>query len=296
MSWVFLALVSALLLGFYDVAKKASVDNNALFGTLFVCSASGAAIVLPGLVLSWISPALARDLGVTVPELGTGGHLLVLAKTGIVTLSWTLSFMALKHLPISIAGPVRATAPLFALLGAVSIFGEMPTARQWGGIGLILASYWAFSVLGRKEGIHFSRNKWIWVLLAATMVGSASSLWDKNLLQMHKLDPWAMQVWFAVYNMVLQGGMWAVFGRSDRGQSFRFRWSMLAVGPLLIAADFAYFRGLSDPAALISVVSSVRRTNVVVSFVIGSIAFRDKNRRKKAVALVGVVAGLLLLI
>jgi transporter family protein len=71
---------------------------------------------------------------------------------------------------------------------------------------------------------------------------------------------------------------------------------MLAVGPLLIAADFAYFRGLSDPAALISVVSSVRRTNVVVSFAIGSIAFRDKNRRKKAVALVGVVAGLLLLI
>lgn len=296
MSWILLALVSALLLGFYDVAKKASVDGNALFGTLFWCSASGAAMVIPGLFLTWAAPDTANHLGWTVPDLGARGHLLVLAKTGIVTISWTLSFLALKHLPISIAAPVRATAPLFALVGAVTIFGEMPTARQWAGIGTIMASYWAFSVLGRKEGIHFSRDKWIWVLLAATMVGAASSLWDKNLLQRQRLDPWAMQVWFAVYNALLQGLMWAAFGRSDKGHRFRFRPTMLLVGPLLIAADYAYFKGLSDPAALISVVSSVRRTNVVVSFAIGSLAFHEKNRRQKAVALVGVVAGLLLLI
>jgi transporter family protein len=296
LSWILLALVSAFLLGFYDVAKKASVDGNALFGTLFLCSSGGALLVVPSLVVTLIDPALAQRWHMLVPNLGTHGQILVLVKTGIVTLSWTLSFMALKHLPISIAGPVRATAPIFALAGAITLFGEMPTARQWAGICLILASYWAFSVLGRKEGIHFSRNKWIWVLLAATVVGSASSLWDKNLLQRQKLDPWAMQVWFSLYNALLQGCLWAAFGRGERGTSFQFRWSMLAVGPLLLLADMAYFRGLSDPNALISVVSSVRRTNVVVSFVIGSLAFRDKNRRKKAVALVGVVAGLLLLI
>ena len=296
MSWIALALVSAFLLGLYDVAKKASVDGNALFGTLFWCAASGAAMVVPALALTWIAPETARHLGWTVPNLGMRGQLLVLAKTGIVTTSWTLSFLALKHLPISIASPVRATAPLFALAGAVAIYGEMPAPRQWAGIALILASYWAFSVLGRKEGIHFARNKWIMVLLAATMVGAASSLWDKNLLQRQHLDPWAMQVWFAVYNALLQGLMWAAFGRSDRGHPFRFRPTMLLVGPLLIAADYAYFKGLSDPAALISVVSSVRRTNVVVSFAVGSLAFRDKNRRQKALALVGVVAGLLLLV
>jgi bacterial/archaeal transporter family protein len=296
LSWILLALLSAFLLGFYDVTKKASVDGNALFGTLFLCSSGGALLVVPSLVITLIDPALAQRCHMLVPDLGMHGQILVLVKTGIVTLSWTLSFMALKHLPISIAGPVRATAPLFAIAGAITLFGEMPTPRQWGGIALILGSYWAFSVLGRKEGIHFSRNKWIWVLLAATVVGSASSLWDKNLLQRQNLDPWAMQVWFSLYNAILQGCLWAAFGRGERGTPFRFRWTMLAVGPLLLLADMAYFRGLSDPDALISVVSSVRRTNVVVSFVIGSLAFHDKNRRKKAVALVGVVAGLLLLI
>lgn len=296
MSWILLALISAVLLGFYDVAKKASVDGNALFATLFLCSSGGAILVLPGLLLTLLDPDLAQRCHVFVPDLGARGQSLVLAKTGIVTLSWTLSFMALKHLPISIAGPVRATAPVFALAGAIALFAEMPTPRQWGGIGLILASYWVFSVLGRKEGIHFTRNRWIWVLLAATVVGSASSLWDKNLLQRENLDPWAMQVWFSLYNAILQGGLWLAFGRGGGGTPFRFRWSMLAVGPLLLLADMAYFRGLSDPGALISVVSSVRRTNVVVSFLIGSIAFRDKNRRKKGLALVGVVSGLLLLV
>lgn len=296
MSWILLALVSALLLGFYDVAKKASVDGNALLGTLFLCSSGGAILVVPPLLLSWFAPGLAARWNFLVVDIGRHGHLLVLAKTGIVTISWTLSFMALKHLPISIAGPVRATAPLFAIAGAITLFGEMPTLRQWSGIGMILTSYWAFSALGRKEGIHFSRNKWIWVLLAATVVGSASSLWDKNLLQRQHLDPWAMQVWFSLYNALLQGAMWLAWGRSERGSPFRFRWSMLAVGPLLLVADMAYFRALSNPEALLSVVSSVRRTNVVVSFLVGSIAFQDKNRRLKAFALIGVVAGLILLI
>ena len=296
MSWIALALLSAFLLGFYDVAKKASVDGNALFGTLFLCSAGGAILVVPGLLLTQVSPDLAARLHMTVADLGMRGQFLVLVKTAIVTLSWTLSFLALKHLPLSIASPVRATAPLFAILGAVTLFGEVPTLRQGLGIALILASYWAFSVLGRREGIHFSRNRWIWVLLAATVVGSASSLWDKNLLQRQHLDPWAMQVWFSFYNALLQGAMWLAFGRSERGLPFKFRWSMLAVGPLLLLADMAYFRGLAHPEALLSVVSSVRRTNVVVSFVLGSIAFHEKNRRHKAVALIGVVLGILLLI
>ncbi len=296
MNWIVLALISAFLLGIYDVAKKAAIEGNALFGTLFLCSAGGMVLVLPGLFLTWVAPDFATHCHLYVPDLGPRGQILVLIKTAIVTVSWTLSFLALKHLPISIAGPVRATAPLFAILGAITFFGEMPTPKQWCGISMILASYWVFSLLGRKEGIHFGKNKWIWVLLAATLVGSASSLWDKNLLQREKLDPWAMQVWFSVYNALLQGCLWTTFGRGERGHTFSFRWPMLAVGPLLLAADMAYFHGLSNPHALIAVFSSIRRTNVVVSFVIGSLAFHDKNRRMKGFALIGVVAGLLLLI
>ena len=295
MSWMSLALVSALLLGFYDVGKKSAVDGNAVLPTLFLCSGTAALLVLPALLTTFLAPAVAHRIGWEVEALGERGQLLVLAKTSIVTASWTLSFLALKHLPISIAAPVRASAPLFTVAGAILLFGEWPSGRQWCGIALILASYWVFSVLGRAEGIRFSRSPWIWALLGATFLGAASSLWDKNLLQREHLPPWAMQVWFTLDNAILQGILWATLGRRDP-TPFKFRKAALAVGPLLLCADAAYFRALAIPAAPVSIVSSIRRSNVVVSFLVGGLAFHEKNRRLKALALVGVLAGLWLLL
>lgn len=215
MSWMSLALVSALLLGFYDVGKKSAVDGNAVLPTLFLCSGTSALLVLPALLSTLLAPALAHRIGWEVQALGSRGQILVLAKTSIVTASWTLSFLALKHLPISIAAPVRASGPLFTVAGAILLFGEWPTGRQWCGILLLLSSYWVFSVLGRAEGIRFSRSPWIWALFGATFLGAASSLWDKNLLQREHLPPWGMQVWFTLDNAVLQGILWATLGRRD---------------------------------------------------------------------------------
>ena len=129
----------------------------------------------------------------------------MLAKAGMVTLSWVLTFFALKHLPISLASPVRASAPLFTLLGAIVLFGESPSVRQGLGMVIILFAYWIFSLIGRIEGIHFSRNAWVWSLFLGTLVGAASGLYDKHLLQGAHLPVLAMQFWFTVYNAFIQG-------------------------------------------------------------------------------------------
>jgi transporter family protein len=47
---------------------------------------------------------------------------------------------------------------------------------------------------------------------------------------------------------------------------------------------------------LVSVVSTIRRSNVVVSFALGSLLFREHQRRMKALALVGVLCGVVMLL
>jgi drug/metabolite transporter (DMT)-like permease len=298
MNWLLLAILSALLLGLYDVAKKASLEANAVLPVLLACSLVGVALVLPVGFFSWLAPEAARAAGLLVEPLGVRAHGLVLAKAGIVTSSWVLTFFAIKHLPISLAAPVRSTAPLFVLLGAFFLFGERPSGAQWLGIGAILASYWAFSLLGRAEGIHFGRDRWIWLMMAGTVVGAASGLYDKHLLQRASLPPVTLQFWSTLYNAgllaLVVGLLW--WPRRRATTRFQWRWSFVAVGALLLAADQLYFRSLAQPAALISVVSIVRRSNVIVSFTVGSLAFRERNRMGKAGALAGVLVGLLLLL
>lgn len=293
-SWLVLAVSSAILLGLYDVAKKSALDANAVLPVLFACTLAGLAFVLPVPILSALSPRAARALGVWMDPLSGTGHLLVMAKAVIVTVSWVLTFFALKHLPISLAAPIRASAPLFTLLGAILLFGERPSPAQWFGIATILAAYWAFSVIGRMEGIQFEKNRWVWMLFAGTIVGAVSALYDKQLMQRAALPAMTMQVWFTVYSAVLQGVTVLVAWRPTRHRTtpFEFRGSILWVGVLLLVSDGLYFRALARPDALISVVSVLRRTNVVVSFAIGSLAFGERFRGRKAVALLGVLAGL----
>jgi transporter family protein len=215
-----------------------------------------------------------------------------------VTLSWILTFFALKHLPISLASPVRASAPLFTLLGAVALFGERPTVRQGLGIAVILLAYWVFSLIGRMEGIRFSRNAWVWSLFLGTLVGAASGLYDKHLLQAAHLPALAMQFWFTAYNTLIQGAIVVFLWRPRRSQHtpFRWRWTIAAVGVLLLLSDALYFHALAMPGALVSVISTLRRTNVVLSFAIGSLLFGECYRLRKSLALAGVIVGIFLIL
>jgi bacterial/archaeal transporter family protein len=298
MTWMLLAVLSAVFLGLYDVAKKASVQDNAVLPVLFACSASGLVLMLPLAMLSLGAPALAARHGILIAALSATGHLLVVAKAAIVTLSWVLTYFALKHLPISLASPVRASAPMFTLLGAVLMFGERPNLRQLAGILTILVAYWCFSVIGRSEGIRFSRNAWVWSLFLGTLVAAVSGLYDKHLLQGARLPALAVQFWFTGYNTCIQGLIVALLWWPRRRSTtpFRFRWSIVGVGGLLLVADALYFRSLAIPGSLVSVVSALRRTNVVLSFAIGAMLFGERKRLPKAIALAGVLAGIFLIL
>lgn len=298
MSWMLLAVLSAVVLGIYEVAKKTAVSGNAVLPSLLVGSLSGLALLLPLTALSHAFPDLAATFGARPEPLSPGGHFLVACKALLVTSSWICTYFALKHLPLSLASPIRASAPLFTLLGAVALFGESPTPRQWLGILSIALSYWGFALLGRREGIRFEKNPWIWALFLGTLLGAVSGLYDKHLLQSARIPPSALQLWFTLDNALLQLGLVAVLWWPQRARSTPFQWrpSVVAVGFLLVLADAVYFRALAAPGALVSVVAMVRRSNVVVSFALGSIVFREQNRARKLLPLAGIVLGLLLLL
>lgn len=307
MLWILLALASAFLLGLYDTAKKTAVDGNAVLPTLFACSAAGLVAIVP----LAISPLLsARFAEWSLPALSWTQHGMVVAKSLLVTGSWAFSFHALRSLPVTIAAPVRATSPLFTVLAAVALFGERPNLLQWGGVALILASYIALSRAGRREGIDFLANRAVWALLAGTVLGSASGLYDKHLLQVARIAPWPLQFWFTAYNTGIQGLLLiaasARFARNPAGRQtsplaatghpFSWRWSIPAVGILLLLADAAYFRALAIPGALVGIVSSLRRSNVVVSFALGTLLLREANWRAKIWPIAGILAGIALLL
>ena len=282
--WLYLAFLSAVLLGFYDVFKKVSLDKNAVIPVLFLNTIFCSLIFLPVIVASYVWPDVMRTTLFYVPPATFHTHLFIIAKSFIVLASWLFAYYALKHLPITIASPIKASQPILTLIGAIFIFGEQLNMYQWIGVMLSMLGFWFLSVSGRKEGIRFTHNKWIWCIVMATVTGSMSGLYDKFLMQRMMFDRMTVQAWYNFYQIAMMGGLMLFVWRPARKTStpFQWRWSILLISIFLVCADFMYFFALSDPNALISVVSLVRRSGVIVGFLSGWFFFREKNIRSKS--------------
>ena len=292
--WVLLGIISALCLGVYDVAKKTALRDNAVLAILCCANIAGLLALLPLLLLVRSDPALAASWSIHWQELDLAGHLHIVLKAIIVNTSWLFAYVALKHLPLSIVAPIRASGPVWTLLGALLIFAERPDLWQWIGLITIIVSYFFFSLVGKKEGIHFGKNKWIWYIVLATMIGTISTLYDKYLIVSCGIDPFTLQMWFSLYLVVFMLLILVFWWWPRRQQQvFVWRWSIPCIGILLVAADLFYFRALHDPDALVVILSALRRSSVIVSFVLGAYLFKEENPKAKGLALAGVLAGVL---
>ncbi|MDX9880917.1 MAG: DMT family transporter [Prolixibacteraceae bacterium] len=293
--WVILALVSSAFLGFYDVSKKLSLNNNAVFPVLLGSTMSGAVLVSPLVIGSHFFPVFFKHIGLYVPGIGLHEHALIFLKAVIVVSSWVFAFHAVKHLPLTIVAPIRATGPVWTLIGAIIIFQEQLNFLQWAGVLVTLGSFYLLSTAGKLEGINFGKNIWIFCMVAATLLGAASGLYDKFIIR--RIDRLAVQSWFTFYQVVVMLPAIALFRwKLPPGERPVFQWrrSIPAIGLFLLLADFAYFYALSYEDSMISIVSAVRRGGIVVTFVMGALLFRERNLRRKGIYLAGILTGILL--
>lgn len=296
MMWFFLAITSACLLGVYDVAKKTSLKGNAVLPVLMINTVVCALFFMPLIVQSFLSG------DGLLPRADGMAHLYVFVKAIIVLSSWVCGYYAIKHLPLTIVGPINATRPVMTLVGALLIFGERLNLWQWAGVCIAILSLYLLSRTGKKEGIRFTRNYWILLLLAAALLGAASGLYDKFLMSPVEvggagLNRWFVQGWYNTYQALLMTSVMLLIWMPTRHTTtpFRWRWSILLISVFLTAADMAYFYALTDPDAMISIVSMVRRGSVLVSFLFGAIYFKEKHLGAKAFDLFLILIGMLCL-
>ena len=299
--WLILAFLSAAFLGIYDSLKKKALKDNAVIPILFLNTLFSSLIFLPFIILSGATDVLDDSIF----HVGSGGwevHQYIVLKALIVLSSWVLGYFGMKHLPLTIVGPINATRPVMVLVGALLFFGERLNVWQWVGVSLAVISFLLLSRSGKKEGIDFKHDHWIYMIVGAAVLGAVSGLYDKFLMAPESeggvgLDRMMVQSWYNIYQcfMMLAMLMLLWWPKHKQTTPFHWDWAIIGVSVFLSTADFMYFYSLSLPAAMISIVSMVRRGSVIVSFMCGAMFFREKNLKAKAVDLALVLLGMIFL-
>lgn len=296
--WLLLAFVSATLLGFYDTSKKAALKDNAVLPVLFLNTLFSTIIFSPFILDVIVGNDWFAETSLeTAAYHGDGNmlkaHLLVVVKAVIVLTSWIAGYFGIKHIPITIVGPINATRPVMVLVGAMLLFGERLNLCQWIGVLLSMLSIYLMSRSSKKENIDFVRNKWMWCVAIGTIMGAVSALYDKFI--MTELNPLFVQSWFNLYQFIMMFIILMIVWYPTREKTTRFHWSWAI--PLIAifvgAADFSYFNALSMEDSMISVVSLIRRGSVLISFACGVIIFKERNLKAKIVDLLLILIGMI---
>ena len=294
--WVVAAFISAFLLGLYDVAKKRSLSANAVIAVLLLNTLFASLLFLPvildaELLLGWFEGSVLESTQGDV-----GAHLLVALKALITLSSWLCGYYAIKHLPLTIVGPVNATRPVVVLMGAMLLFGERLNLWQWGGVLLTIVSLYLLSRSSKRESIDFRRSRYVWALFAAMLLGAVSGLYDKYIITAHSLSPLFVQSWFGIYQFAMMSLVALLLWMPRRAtERFEWRWTIPLITLFVSAADFFYYHALDVDGAMIAVVSMIRRSSVIVTFVCGVMLFGERNIRAKLIDLILILIGMVML-
>lgn len=293
--WLTFSLFSAFFLGIYDVAKKYSLNGNAVFPVLFFSTLTTSLVFVPLLVASQYG-LIGTESMFHIPLINQHDHILLVIKSAIVLTSWIFIYYGLKHLPLSFVAPIRATAPIWTLLGAIAFFGERLNHLQWMGLIITIVFFILFSLSGKREGISMRANKWVWFIIVGTLTGAASALYDKFLIA--GINRMAVQCYYSFYQTLMLVPLTLLFWfpAKRKGALFQWRWSIPLIGLFLVVADFLYFYAISLPGSLIALISPLRRSNAIVSFTLAAILFNEKNILRKALFLAGITIGITVII
>lgn len=290
--WYLLALASAFCLGFYDVLRKYSLRDNAVLPVL-LCSTLASSVMMSPMLIGSFAGVISPTSWLYIPPITLHQHLMLIVKAAIVLTSWIFVYYGMKNLPLSIVSPIRASAPVWTLIGALIIFAERPNLIQWIGLIVCFIFLFLFSVAGKREGIDFKANKWVWSVVVGTLVGACSALFDKYVVRYEEINRMAILSYYSMYQFVMNIPLLFIIWWPNRHeQPFKWRWSIPAIGIVIIIADFLYYGAINTPGSLISLISPIRRSNAIVAFIMAAIIFKEGNMVRKGLCLVGLFVGI----
>lgn len=294
--WLWAAVGSAILLGIYDVFKKQASTRNDVLHILLVATALSTVLLSPFILTSVFGWHWLDGTVFSVGEASLHDHLLVLLKSVIVAISWITGLMGLKNLPITTAGTIKTSRPVFVLLGSILIFGERLNLWQWVAILIALFALWLLGRTSKKEGVDFARNKWIFCMWVAVLTGVVSALMDKHL--MASMRPMFVQGWCNFYITVIMAAI-VLFGRLAKRAyytPYKHDWAIWLIALFIVGSDFLYFLSLSGEGSMLSVVSMLRRSSVIITFLCGAVVFKERNLRQKGLALLILLVSMAILV
>jgi len=281
--WMILVLFYGILKGIRDILKKLALKKNSVMEVL--------------LVYTFIGFVLLLVEAPKVEPLSLHNYLLVACKSFVIFLAWTLSFISIKKLPVSLYGVLDLSRILFSTTIGVVIFGEYIDIPHI--IALSLVCCGLFMLSRRKQSLlaeDGSKIPFIYFVMAISscLLNSISAYFDKALTK--NMSSLQLQFWYMLF-LVIYYAIYVIITKTKIHLSaFKNIWIWL-LAILFIAADRALFIANSMPSSRLTVMTLIKQSSCIVAILGGKIVFKEKDIIYKlfcaAIIIIGIIISVL---
>lgn len=274
--WIFLALAYGVLRGVRECMKKMALKKSGLMEILFFYMLVGFVFTLPD-----IKDALA---------LPVSSIFWIFVKSAIVSVGFILSFMAIKMMPVSLYSVVTLAQMVFTTIFSVIFLKEDFGINNLIGLLLVIAGIVMVNI--KKDDENGGKFKVVALLMAITycFLNAISATMDKVLMQ--NMSSGQLQFWFMFFSVVFYGIIILVKREKISVKTLKNNLWIPLMGILLMVGDRALFEANGHPNSKVIIITLLQQTSVIVSIIIGRIAFKEKNIIYKLVCSCIVISGI----
>lgn len=229
--------------------------------------------------------------------------LLILGKSLIVALAWLFELVALKNYMISSLQPFTAVKVVISFVVAILVFSEPIVWYRFIGVAIIFFGLFFLNKNTKKEDekvipSNKARIKCITFFIIGCVCSECSAIIDKVALS--SISSMQMQWWFMLF---VSAFLWIFFFlaciKSKKMLVRKIDWKNFYIylaGAILVLGDQLFFKSLSEPDSLLSVVSIIKQISTIVSVIFGAYMFKEPNLKNKLIYLGFIMCGIIIIL
>lgn len=278
--YIFLALASAIILGFYEVLKKVSLRKSSIYETLFfycLCA------FLVSLV--FIVDAVSVSLMDVV---------FILLKSGIIVFNWLLVMKCMEKLDVAIVVGFGLLNTILVIFASSILFKEQITWLHFVSLFFISIGIVLITLLDRKENKKEVTNHYHYIILLvfSSVLGTCSALLDKYLINIRNVETGAILFWFMLFLSIVYGGIYVAKNKKIEWKKLKINYFLILTGISIALSDMVYYSAIGSSGAQISIISISRKCSVIVATILASVFLKEKHLLKKLAILLIMLIGI----
>lgn len=285
--WIIYAILSGVFVSLRELYIKKFIRQSPemiSFATRFYGSIIFLLLAAPGNFLP--GNAIQGRIGITNFPIFAGITLLTVVITAIATL---IRLRLIKTEDLSLTTPWLGCVPIFVVLWSIFLYQELPGALALLGIGLVSAGAFTINLQGRRLQM---KKASLWMLFSSALLGLTTSL-DKLAIGASSAITYSL-LWTLASAALMYGVVRAKTKKVILVDRHLILQAVLWAGEFLF--QMLAVQSLSSQSSGQTYVKTLTMLHIVLTTVIGSMIFKEQDRKKRSLSAVLIFLGAVIVV